>query len=108
MARRERRDERDRPAERLGDALATFMRQSGLGERVRQTDVLSHWAELVGPDIAAVTRAVSIGDDGTLFAVARTASWLNELSLMEGELLASVNRVTGSKPIRRIRWALMR
>lgn len=94
--------------ERLGDALASFMRQSGLAERVRQTDVISRWAELVGPDVAAATKAISISEDGTLFAVARTTSWLNELTFMERELLESLNRVTGSKPVRRIRWALMR
>lgn len=95
-------------AERLADALASFMRESGLGERIRQTDVIRQWADLVGPDIAAVTRAVSVSEDGTLFAVARSGAWLNELGMMERELLASINRVTGSKPIRRIRWALMR
>lgn len=100
--------ERDKGAERLGDALSTFMRRSGLGDRLRQADVVAQWAELVGPELAAVTKAVSVSADGTLFAVARTHSWLNELGLMEGDLLSTLNRVTGSKPIRRIRWALMR
>lgn len=84
------------------------MSSRGYAERVKQTQVLTDWGVLVGPEIAAVSRAVSIGADGTLFAVARTSAWVNELQLMEGELLASVNRVTGSKPIQRIRWSLMR
>jgi predicted nucleic acid-binding Zn ribbon protein len=95
-------------AQRIGDALATFLRRTGLGERVKQADVLARWPELVGPEVAAVTRAISISDDGTLFAVARTAGWLNELTFMERELLENINRVSGSKPLRRIRWALMR
>ncbi|MBK8250882.1 MAG: DUF721 domain-containing protein [Gemmatimonadetes bacterium] len=95
-------------AERLGEALATFLRRSGLGERVQQSDVISRWSELVGPELAAATRAVSISEDGTLFAVARTAGWLNELTFMERELLENLNRVSGSKPLRRIRWAIMR
>jgi predicted nucleic acid-binding Zn ribbon protein len=101
-------DKRSRGAERLGDALSSYLRESGLGARLNQADIIEQWNELVGPDVAAVTRAVSISSDGTLFAVAKTTSWLNELSFMEAELLESLNRVTGSKPVRRIRWALMR
>lgn len=101
-------EKRGGDAQRLGDALAGFLQRSGLRERVQQADVITRWAELVGPELAAVTRAISISEDGTLFAVAKTAGWLNELSFMERELLESVNRVSGSKPLRRIRWALMR
>jgi predicted nucleic acid-binding Zn ribbon protein len=86
-------DKRGGDPQRIGDALSAFI---GL------------WGELVGPEIAAVTRAISIGEDGTLFAVARTSSWMNELTMMESELLTTINRVTGSKPIRRIRWSIMR
>lgn len=94
--------------ERLADALGRYLRGSGLGDRVKQSEVLAGWSTLVGPDIAAVTRAISISDDGTLFALARTHAWMHELTLMEAELLASINRATGSRPIKKIRWALMR
>jgi hypothetical protein len=33
---------------------------------------------------------------------------MHELTLMEADLLLAINRVTGSRPVRRIRWALMR
>ena len=94
--------------ERLADALGRYLRSSGISDRLKQGEVLTAWPDLVGPEIAAVTRAVSVSEDGTLFAVARTPTWVSELSLMEADLLASINRVTGNRPIRRIRWALMR
>jgi predicted nucleic acid-binding Zn ribbon protein len=103
-----RKRERGGEPERLADALGRYLRGSGIGDRVKQTEVLTVWPELVGPEIAAVTRAISVSEDGTLFAVARTPTWVHELSLMEADLLASINRVTGNRPIRRIRWALMR
>lgn len=102
------RDRRGGDAERLADALGRFMRGSGMADRIKQTEVLSAWPSLVGPEIGAVTRAVSVSEDGTLFAVAKTSGWMHELTMMEPELLASINRVTGNRPIRRIRWALMR
>ena len=101
-------EKRDGAPERLGDALGRFMRSSGLADRVKQTEVITGWAELVGPEIAAVTRAISVSADGTLFAVARTHTWMHELSLMEPDILASINRATGNRPVVRIRWALMR
>lgn len=101
-------DERSGGAERLADALSRFMRTSGLTDRVKQSEVLTLWPELVGPELAQVTRAISVSEDGTLFAVARTSAWMHELTLMESELLASINRVTMNRPIAKIRWALMR
>jgi predicted nucleic acid-binding Zn ribbon protein len=102
------RKKRDGGPERLGEALGRYLGSSGIGDRVKQTSVLISWPELVGPEIAAVTRAVSVSEDGTLFAVAKSHSWMHELTLMEADLLASINRVTGARPIRHIRWALMR
>lgn len=95
-------------AERLSEALARVMSSRGFSERIKQSEVIHQWPTLVGPEIAAISRPISIDQEGTLFAVARTSAWVNELGMMERELLASVNRVTGSKPVVRIRWSLMR
>jgi predicted nucleic acid-binding Zn ribbon protein len=96
------------PPERLAEMLGQFLRTSGLGDRVKQTEVLTNWEELVGPEIASVTRPLSVSEDGTLFAVARTHAWMHELTLMEADLLLAINRITAARPIRRIRWSLMR
>ncbi|MGQ0766761.1 MAG: DciA family protein [Gemmatimonadota bacterium] len=109
MASSRRRDPHKATApERLADALSRYLRTTGITERVRQMSVLEQWEELVGPEIGSVTRALSITADGTLFAAAKSNAWMTELTLMEGELLASLNRVTGDRPIRRIRWSLAR
>jgi predicted nucleic acid-binding Zn ribbon protein len=98
----------DDSAERLADLLSQFLKRRGIDARIRQSGVLEEWATLVGPEIGAVTRALSIGEDGTLLVAVRSHAWMSELSMMERDLLASVNRITGDKPILRLRWTLMR
>ncbi len=95
-------------AERLADLLSSFLKKKGIDARIRQSAALDEWPALVGPEIAAVTRPMSIAEDGTMFVAVRSHAWMSELAMMERELLASVNRVTGDKPIRQLRWTLMR
>lgn len=98
----------DEPAEPLADVLARFLARSGFEDRLQQTRILTRWGELVGPEIAAVTRAVSISDDGTLFVAVRSHAWMSELTMMERTLLETVNQEAGARPILRVRWSLMR
>jgi len=64
------------------------------------------WPTLVGAQIAAVTSPQSITANGTLFVQVTTNAWMNELSLLEPELLRSLNVKAGRIPVRRIRWLL--
>ncbi|MBK8646641.1 MAG: DUF721 domain-containing protein [Gemmatimonadetes bacterium] len=94
--------------ERLADLLSQFLKRTGMDARIKQSAVLEQWPSLVGPEIAGATQALSITDDGTLFVAVRSHAWMSELTMMERELLASVNRITGDKPILKLRWTLMR
>lgn len=91
----------------LGDALRRFLQQQGLQHRVEQVAAVETWPTVVGPAVAAATRALSVGSDGTLVVGVRSSAWMNELSLMERELLEAVNRENPSARIRRIRWQLV-
>lgn len=95
-------------AQRLGETLSQFLRTSGIADRVKQMSVLEDWGELVGPEIAAVTKPLSISHDGTILVAVQTHAWMQELTLMERELLGSLNRVTGNRPLQQIRWVLRR
>jgi|SRR6185503_6795770 len=92
----------------LGQVLAGWLETSGLGPRVDQAGVIPEWPSLVGTQIAAVTDPQSITPSGTLFVNVKTNAWMNELSLLEPELLKSLNRKPGRPAIRRIRWQLWR
>ncbi len=97
--------ERRRP-ERIDNALASFLEQAGLARRVEQASVVPEWESLVGENIAAVTEPLFIARDGTLFVAVRTNSWMNELSMMEPQLLRTLNATPGRPRVARIRWRL--
>jgi predicted nucleic acid-binding Zn ribbon protein len=107
MSDRPRGRKKDRPRP-IGEAIASFFEQSGISRRVEQASVIPEWPQLVGGQIAQVTQPLSISRDGTLFVAVRTSSWMNELSLLEPQLLASINAKPGRPPVARIRWQMMR
>lgn len=87
----------------LADALEAWIARSGLRKRLDLADVVEQWAGLVGPQIAAVTRAMAVSPDGTLVVRVATHGWATELGLMAPSILARVN---GSKKgrVKGIRW----
>jgi predicted nucleic acid-binding Zn ribbon protein len=100
--------DKKRKPEALGNILANVLDQSGLAQRVEQASIIPDWPKLVGPQIAKVTEPQSISANGTLFVHVTTNAWMNELSLLEPELLRSLNAGEGRIPVRRIRWLLKR
>jgi predicted nucleic acid-binding Zn ribbon protein len=100
--------EKKRRPEAVGNVVAKWLHSTGLAERVDQAAVIPEWPRLVGPQIAAVTTPKSITANGTLFVEVATNAWMNELSLLEPELLRSLNAAEGRAGIRRIRWLLAR
>jgi predicted nucleic acid-binding Zn ribbon protein len=99
-------DKKKKRPEAVGNVVAKWLHSKGLTERVDQATVIPEWPRLVGPQIAAVTTPKSITANGTLFVEVRTNAWMNELSMLEPELLRSINATEGRKAIRRIRWLL--
>jgi predicted nucleic acid-binding Zn ribbon protein len=100
-------DRKKRP-EAIGKIVADWLGKRGLAERVDQAAVIPEWPALVGRQIASVTSPQSITANGTLFVHVTTNAWMNELSMLEPELLRSLNAKANRTPIRRIRWLLAR
>lgn len=98
---------RNKP-EPVANVVAKFLAQRGLSDRVEQAGIIPEWSQLVGTQIAAVTDPRSVSANGTLFVTVTTNAWMNELSLLEPELLRSLNARAGRVPIKRIRWLLRR
>ncbi len=99
-------DDRKRAFAPVADVLASVLKQAGLTDRVAQAAVIPEWPRLVGRQIAAVTEPLTLQQDGTLVVLVRTNAWMNELSLLEPELLKTLNRDTSRPPVRRLRWTL--
>lgn len=87
----------------LSDAIQSWLRQAGIAKRVQQAEIVRDWAELVGPQIAAVTAPESITQDGVLRVRVATAPWATELSLMTPRILARLNAGRSGR-VKEIRW----
>ena len=87
----------------LADALSAWIARQGLGRRLDLANAVTAWPDVVGPQIAAVTRALSVTPDGTLMVRVATHAWATELGLMTPRILTRLN---GSRKgrILHIRW----
>ncbi len=93
---------------RVDDVLASVLESAGLADRIVQAEVFPEWPEIVGAHIAAATEPLMLQQDGTLVIAVKTHAWMQELSLMEPDLLRSVNHDKARAPILRLRWLLRR
>jgi len=94
---------RGKPPARLADALGAWLDKTGLDRRLDLARVVDHWAEVVGPQVAAVTRAEAVNAEGTLWVRVASSAWANELSLMAPRILTKLNQGRRGQ-IKEIRW----
>ena len=91
----------DKPAT-VGEALAGYFADKGIARRVKQAAVISDWADLVGVQIAKVTKPLSIAADGTLFVAVSSAAWMQELQLMAPLIIRQLGKK--GRKVKRIVW----
>ncbi len=103
MSRRPDPEGKKRPLAPLAQVLEEYLTSSGLGKGVERAEVVQRWPELVGPQIAAVTQAESVSEDGVLRVRVATAPWATELSLMTPRILAKINAGRKGR-INSVRW----
>ena len=89
----------------VSDALGSFLRRSGMDEKVEQARVIPEWEERVGEGIAKVTRPLRVSD-GVLLVAVRSSAWLMELRLMERQILRRLNSDAGRGKIDGIRFVM--
>jgi len=88
----------------IGEALAAYLKRSGLKRRIDQAKVVDAWADLVGPQIARVTAAEGVSEDGVLFVRVATAAWMQELQLQSATILRRL--AERGMRLKRIVWRL--
>jgi predicted nucleic acid-binding Zn ribbon protein len=76
--------------ELLKFALQRQLRRLGCVRKLAEGRVLSGWADVVGPQIAAKATAESL-TQGTLTVVVPEATWRQELSLSRPRLIEQLN-----------------
>lgn len=92
-----------KPPAALSDALSAWMTRHGLTRRIDLATAVEAWPEIVGPQIAAVTHALSVTPDGTMMVRVATHGWATELGLMAPGILARINGNRKGR-IQHIRW----
>jgi predicted nucleic acid-binding Zn ribbon protein len=63
--------------------------------------VFNRWAEIVGEDVAAHSRPLSIEGE-TLVIVASDPTWASELRWLENEVLSRLTEVSGSDRVSKV------
>lgn len=89
--------------ESLGDALIKAFRELGLEKKVKQGILISNWPDIVGQQIAQVTKAEKV-EDGILIVKCNHSVWRNELYFQKKVLIKKLNKIAGEKLIRDIRF----
>ncbi|MGE3539400.1 MAG: DUF721 domain-containing protein [Candidatus Tectimicrobiota bacterium] len=89
----------------LAPALAQTLRQCGLGHLVLLGELLQHWPEIAGPQLAAVTQPESIRAR-VLFITVRDAIWLQQVTFYQAQLLDNIRRVLHDVPITKLHFTL--
>jgi predicted nucleic acid-binding Zn ribbon protein len=87
----------------LKAALDGYLRTAGLKKRLQQASIIEEWAELVGPQIAAVTAPQYVTPDGVMRVHVASAPWATELGLMTPRILARINQGRMGR-VKEIRW----
>jgi len=92
---------------RTATLLNEQIRRAGESRGFAVTRVLTHWAEIAGPDIAAIARPVKIGYGRTGFGatltVLTTGAHAPMLEMQKDQLRERVNAVYGYNAISRVR-----
>ena len=75
---------------KFDDALASVIGELGIQGKISRYEVLQRWPQIVGEQIAGVTRADHIEGD-ILFVSVHRSTWRNELLFLKRELIDKIN-----------------
>lgn len=92
---RRRRSKKASPASEL---IAKLLGGYHIEDDVRSQRIMTEWRAIVGDRFAARTRPDRI-DEGVLWIRVSNSAWLQELSFMRDELLATIQRALGDPPL---------
>ena len=77
----------------IGESLDRYANRAGSTRSVLQV-VFGRWADVVGPDVAAHARPVSL-KEGALVVVADDPTWASQLRWLGADLLARLAEAAG-------------
>ncbi len=84
-----------RRAEKIKDVLSRTLAQLGLEQRLRESEAVRVFAEVVGEKVAAKAQAVSI-NAGVLQVRVPSSAWRQELNFGKAEIIEKLNAALGA------------
>jgi predicted nucleic acid-binding Zn ribbon protein len=90
---------------RVDAVLQGVLQKHGVDKQVERFGVIELWPEIVGQQLAEVTRVKGV-EDAVLFVEVRSSAWLTELSMMKEAFVERVNARLERAPIERIVFVL--
>jgi len=86
--------------ERIGDEVQRELARGGSRDAIPLAAVTAAWPTAVGDAVARKAWPLRLGRDGTLHVAAASATWANELSLLQDEILAALRaRLAAESPL---------
>jgi hypothetical protein len=92
--------------ERLGDEVERELARGGSRDAIPLASVTAIWPEAVGDAVARKAWPLRLARDGTLHVAVASATWANELSLLQDEILAALQARVGAECPATIRFAV--
>ncbi|MFI2233657.1 DUF721 family protein [Nocardia testacea] len=92
----------DRDPQPLSKLATSIARSRGWSTKVAEGTVFGHWAGVVGEDIAAHAKPVSL-ENGVLSVAAESTAWATQLRLLQAQLLAKISAAVGPGVVRSLR-----
>jgi hypothetical protein len=92
--------------ERLGNNLRHVLRGAGVPDAGQLAAVGRVWEAAVGPAVARAAWPQRIARDGTLHVATISATWANELSLLQEEVAAKLAAALGDDAPTTLRFAV--
>ncbi|NLJ61092.1 MAG: DUF721 domain-containing protein [Firmicutes bacterium] len=90
-------------AVRINVAIESSLRRFGIVRKVKRSQAVFMWEDIVGPAAAKVSTAVTCRD-GILFVEVKNSVWAAELSLLKRDIIKRLNRRLGRGTIKDIRF----
>jgi predicted nucleic acid-binding Zn ribbon protein len=88
---------------KLGQSIASLLKQYGLEEAVQLHRAVMLWEEAVGSTVAENCQALEIKGN-TLYLRAKSAVWRNEIAFQKENILKALNDLIGSTMVKDIRF----
>jgi hypothetical protein len=92
--------------ERIGDEIQRELARGGSRDAIPLAGITAIWPEAVGSAVARQAWPLRLARDGTLHVAAASATWANELSLLQDEILAALRAKLGGESPSRIAFAV--